>query len=86
MKGLLTMRAQLCSQAVRGGEPVGGDGDGGDGDGFFVDFIDFIMPRRLLRSEPSAKTLKKDKARRKKIKLGVFMVDCCFASAKRETR
>ena len=67
------MRAQLCSQAVRVGG--GGDGDGAGGDGFFF-FL--LIPKRLLESEPSTKRLKKDKTRRKILKLEVFMVDCCL--------
>jgi hypothetical protein len=82
MKGLLAMRAQLCSQAVKGVEPVGDDGV--DGVLIFFFFL-LIMPKRLLRSEAFTKRLKKDKAR-KVIILEVFMVDLCFAEANERQR
>jgi hypothetical protein len=78
MNGLLAMRAQLCSQAVKGVEPVGDDGD--DGVLIFFFFFELIIPKRLLRSEAFTKRLKKDKER-KVIILEVFMVDLCFAEA-----
>jgi hypothetical protein len=66
MNGLLEMRAQLCSQAVKGA-------DGNDGVLTFFFFM-LIMPKRLLRSEALTTRLKKDKAR-KVIILEDFMVD-----------
>jgi hypothetical protein len=83
MKGFWTMRAQLCSQAV--GVGGGGDGDGAGGDGVLYFFF-IPMPKRLLGSEPSTKRLKKDKARRKVMKLGVFMVNCCLNDTLRRSK
>jgi hypothetical protein len=91
MKGFWTMRAQLCSQAVRAGG--GGDGVGaGGGRGLLGLFELIILPLELvlrclipLASEATTKKVKTKKAR-KVIALEVFMVDFYFVQVKREAR